>query len=267
MALLGRDPSLKNKTQDRDVDEPGVKGRLRGNASKRTKPAIHLSIASPKQGYVDPLKLPELDAVPADKKRVAKLKRKAKKQRPTSPRTSPSTNDSEGDRLYCVCRCPYDDSRAMIQCDRCLNWFHFDCVHIDEDSIPETYECDNCSFLQDAGRPRKSVTPRPDLSACPDKRRLDGFICMLLKAAAQQDRRGRTKKTFSAKRPRPEILSSGDSDPGAKAILKEGFVYLVTEQESRSESAIGPQTTRLEYKPRGFEEHVVQSFGAEGSRY
>jgi len=37
------------------------------------------------------------------------------------------------ERLYCHCRCPYDEVSEMIACDNpnCrVEWFHFDCVGI-----------------------------------------------------------------------------------------------------------------------------------------
>jgi len=34
--------------------------------------------------------------------------------------------------LYCICRKPYDKERAMIACDRCSEWYHFDCVNLPE---------------------------------------------------------------------------------------------------------------------------------------
>ncbi|CAM6090958.1 unnamed protein product [Calypogeia fissa] len=34
--------------------------------------------------------------------------------------------------LYCVCRKPYDEDRAMIACDRCGEWYHFSCINLPE---------------------------------------------------------------------------------------------------------------------------------------
>ncbi|KAL8498431.1 hypothetical protein ACS0TY_021673 [Phlomoides rotata] len=43
--------------------------------------------------------------------------------------------------LYCICRRPYDQ-RAMIACDECDEWYHFDCVKIS--SAPKIYICPAC---------------------------------------------------------------------------------------------------------------------------
>ncbi|BBH03352.1 transcription factor jumonji domain-containing protein [Prunus dulcis] len=43
--------------------------------------------------------------------------------------------------LYCICRKPYDQ-RAMIACDQCDEWYHFDCLKLH--SAPEVYICPAC---------------------------------------------------------------------------------------------------------------------------
>jgi hypothetical protein len=32
--------------------------------------------------------------------------------------------------LYCICRSA-DETRQMIECEKCNEWFHFDCVGVD----------------------------------------------------------------------------------------------------------------------------------------
>lgn len=44
--------------------------------------------------------------------------------------------------LYCICRRPYGE-RAMIACDKCDEWYHFDCVKIS--SAPKFYICPACN--------------------------------------------------------------------------------------------------------------------------
>lgn len=43
--------------------------------------------------------------------------------------------------LYCICRKPYDQ-RAMIACDQCDEWYHFDCIKLS--SAPKIYICPAC---------------------------------------------------------------------------------------------------------------------------
>ncbi|KAL0447973.1 UNVERIFIED_CONTAM: Death-inducer obliterator 1 [Sesamum latifolium] len=44
--------------------------------------------------------------------------------------------------LYCICRRPYDQ-RAMVACDKCDEWYHFDCINIS--AAPKVYICPACS--------------------------------------------------------------------------------------------------------------------------
>lgn len=54
-------------------------------------------------------------------------------------------------RLYCICRTA-DESATMIGCDKCDEWYHFECVGIDQTQIPdiESYEfiCPACQKKQ-----------------------------------------------------------------------------------------------------------------------
>lgn len=47
---------------------------------------------------------------------------------------------------YCVCH-GVDDGRPMIHCDNCKNWFHFNCINLDEDTAAEIYlyHCEPCT--------------------------------------------------------------------------------------------------------------------------
>lgn len=47
----------------------------------------------------------------------------------------------ERSMLYCICRKPYDQ-RPMIACDKCDEWYHFDCIKLS--SAPKTYICPAC---------------------------------------------------------------------------------------------------------------------------
>lgn len=61
-------------------------------------------------------------------------------------RAHPSEVTQQDAKLYCYCKCPYDEVSEMIGCDNenCrIEWFHFDCVGI---SVPPigTWYCPEC---------------------------------------------------------------------------------------------------------------------------
>jgi len=54
------------------------------------------------------------------------------------------------EKLYCLCKTPYDEMRFYVGCDLCNNWFHGDCVGISEaqaESMDE-FICDDCKRQQ-----------------------------------------------------------------------------------------------------------------------
>ena len=46
--------------------------------------------------------------------------------------------------IYCLCRMPEIYDSAMIDCDRCHEWFHFRCVGLDENNVPRSWVCTHC---------------------------------------------------------------------------------------------------------------------------
>ncbi|KAK6935388.1 JmjN domain [Dillenia turbinata] len=59
--------------------------------------------------------------------------------------------------LYCICRKPYDQ-RAMIACDKCDEWYHFDCINLH--MPPKIYFCPACEPQTDE---ELSTSPLPNL--------------------------------------------------------------------------------------------------------
>ncbi|XP_005095843.3 nucleosome-remodeling factor subunit NURF301 [Aplysia californica] len=55
------------------------------------------------------------------------------------------------EKLYCVCKTPYDDSKFYIGCDLCSNWFHGACVNISESQANyiDSYICEDCRKQQE----------------------------------------------------------------------------------------------------------------------
>lgn len=55
--------------------------------------------------------------------------------------------------LFCTCKQKYDNSRPMIFCDSCSDWFHPSCEHLKSEVVEdESYTCVNCSILQRSGK-------------------------------------------------------------------------------------------------------------------
>jgi hypothetical protein len=50
------------------------------------------------------------------------------------------------EKLYCVCQTLWDEDRAMIGCDSCDGWYHWDCVGLPEQRVPamDKYKCVLC---------------------------------------------------------------------------------------------------------------------------
>lgn len=50
------------------------------------------------------------------------------------------------EKLYCICKTPYDDTKFYVGCDLCSNWFHGDCVDITEEASKKLSEfiCEEC---------------------------------------------------------------------------------------------------------------------------
>ncbi|KAI7898803.1 uncharacterized protein BX663DRAFT_523535 [Cokeromyces recurvatus] len=61
--------------------------------------------------------------------------------------SSKQTNSNFDSKLYCICRQPYDARRFMIACDRCDDWFHGECMGINEkeSEFIDLYFCKACS--------------------------------------------------------------------------------------------------------------------------
>ncbi|KAL1765849.1 histone lysine demethylase PHF8 isoform X2 [Sigmodon hispidus] len=51
--------------------------------------------------------------------------------------------------VYCLCRQPYNVNHFMIECDLCQDWFHGNCVGIEEENAADIdiYHCPDCAVL------------------------------------------------------------------------------------------------------------------------
>lgn len=73
--------------------------------------------------------------------KAAETRRKKKANTTASPTTTSSVPESESDCCCGICHEQYleftDSCQSWIGCDGCTNWFHFTCVGIYAESIPE----------------------------------------------------------------------------------------------------------------------------------
>ncbi|RUS79321.1 hypothetical protein EGW08_012906 [Elysia chlorotica] len=97
------------------------------------------SASTPKAGSGRKLPIPLVDTKSNSRKRKQKIISTGIK----------GLNPKE--RLYCVCKKPYDDSKFYIGCDLCSNWFHGACVGISEGGAKfiDSYICEDCRKQQE----------------------------------------------------------------------------------------------------------------------
>ncbi|GAB1859808.1 Nucleosome-remodeling factor subunit NURF301 [Camponotus japonicus] len=69
----------------------------------------------------------------------------------TPPSGSTSATRIKKEKLYCLCRTPYDETKFYVGCDLCNNWFHGDCVGITEEMSKSLSEfvCTECRHARD----------------------------------------------------------------------------------------------------------------------
>ncbi|XP_018314724.1 nucleosome-remodeling factor subunit NURF301 isoform X2 [Mycetomoellerius zeteki] len=69
----------------------------------------------------------------------------------TPPGGSTTTTRIKKEKLYCLCRTPYDETKFYVGCDLCNNWFHGDCVGITEEMSKSLSEfvCTECRHARD----------------------------------------------------------------------------------------------------------------------
>ncbi|XP_058836423.1 nucleosome-remodeling factor subunit NURF301 [Topomyia yanbarensis] len=76
----------------------------------------------------------------------------ASTNKPEKPsKASKKRLSNKKEKIYCLCRTPYDDTKFYVGCDLCNNWFHGDCVGISEEQSKEINEfvCSECKHARE----------------------------------------------------------------------------------------------------------------------
>ena len=60
-----------------------------------------------------------------------------------SPQEKPSTSTSKN-KIYCICKQPYDENKTMIGCDKCDDWFHLECLNLKNFPNAKKWYCKRC---------------------------------------------------------------------------------------------------------------------------
>ncbi|KAG7208953.1 hypothetical protein KM043_015126 [Ampulex compressa] len=83
--------------------------------------------------------------------RPKKYKAQGNNSTPPSASTTAAANRIKKEKLYCLCRTPYDETKFYVGCDLCNNWFHGDCVGITEEMSKTLSEfvCTECRHARD----------------------------------------------------------------------------------------------------------------------
>lgn len=88
---------------------------------------------------------------PPNPSRGAARPKRDRRQHHNQYSSPPGQSRGKKEKLYCVCRTPYDETKFYVGCDLCNNWFHGECVGITEESSKSMTEfiCTECKHARD----------------------------------------------------------------------------------------------------------------------
>jgi len=112
--------------------------------------------------------------------------------------------------IFCLCKGIDDGIRPMIQCKTCEDWFHFDCVGLQENNVPEEYLCPNCS-KQDS-KPKVSKITQPVLNKPKEIHKMSGLDLLIFAMEQYESQSGRKPSTPILSHCKEKTLSSQDSE-------------------------------------------------------
>uniref|UniRef100_A0A5K3EWY1 Nucleosome-remodeling factor subunit BPTF n=2 Tax=Mesocestoides corti TaxID=53468 RepID=A0A5K3EWY1_MESCO len=116
-----------------------ARGKGRGGASKAALPRPRLPIRTP--NYL-------LKEAEEEEEGASVLASQSDVEDETSDGKSVPEGETDEDKVYCICKQPYDPSQEYIGCDLCQDWFHFTCVGLKPGSSPallgDSWHCPDC---------------------------------------------------------------------------------------------------------------------------
>ncbi|XP_077589921.1 nucleosome-remodeling factor subunit BPTF [Stigmatopora nigra] len=134
----------KKRERERDKDQDRCKDREKDRDRDREKERVQ------EQEHIRPQDREMGRERERDKDRDPfSLKHKKKKKQLSST----SRDHKKDNKLYCICKTPYDESKFYIGCDLCSNWFHGACVGITEKEAKklEDFVCNDCKRGHEGG--------------------------------------------------------------------------------------------------------------------
>ncbi|KAG0143566.1 hypothetical protein CROQUDRAFT_48667 [Cronartium quercuum f. sp. fusiforme G11] len=169
----------------------------------------------------------------------------------------------EDDRVYCLCKRRYD-GRAMIACDRCDNWYHNDCVGIDDDMVElvDVFICPTCAPGAEKVTTWKTQCARPGCKSA--TRALSKYCtdwCGLKTASNRLDQVSIDQLAFwdsvhSVNRPQGNVqIFDGLAQDGSPSSIEENCLWKslqrdleeITNRRFNLDSQIQLVTSRLTY--------------------
>ncbi|KAK0394020.1 hypothetical protein QR680_000530 [Steinernema hermaphroditum] len=63
--------------------------------------------------------------------------------------------------LYCICRGPHGD-RDMVQCEKCEEWYHWDCIGFTQEQADDDFCCAKCLSAEKITEAKAEEKPKPE---------------------------------------------------------------------------------------------------------
>ncbi|XP_070135859.1 nucleosome-remodeling factor subunit NURF301 isoform X3 [Drosophila bipectinata] len=125
--------------------------RKRSLLERNLQNEIHDEVKTKVQRHARPVSVASLDEHSENERSFSESNSELKRSEPNAQNSRhgvgrPKKMIRKKEKLYCVCRTPYDDTKFYVGCDLCSNWFHGECVNISEETSKKLSEfiCADC---------------------------------------------------------------------------------------------------------------------------